>query len=427
MLKISIISICFSLTLLHAGSFEFTSIKRDSSEAISNNGLKIKSEKNVIATGYGTTHQHALNNAFKSAVEQYVGVVVDNETIMKNGKLIKDNILTASNGFIKTYKELSVDQSDGFIEVQINATVKSQEVFNKIKSLNITTISIKDLNGISSKVKDMQARKATQIKAKEDSDKILKKVLNDFLSNESLQDMLTIVITDVIINEEEVKDYKVPMNISYTLELDYKIYSQKVKQLEQVFENIGAKLQNRVDLPYVDYGYAYQEPHTPNKPTYYRPKGKKRKSELLMLVKNTKKIQNLSFTDFGILKQYGQGFKLDIWEFPKAWNDIYLFNPEKQIIWEDIFQIILELHDNNGEVLYAENITPRGKNNLLLAVIRDNYYAPYVSGNSYRTNPKILMPLFNTLVEKFDFTTRQMINVNHIDKIKNITIELEEK
>ena len=142
MLKNILIFSCLSFALLHAGSFEFTSIKRDSSGSINDSGLKIANEKEIIATGYGTTQQQALDNAFKTAIEQYIGVVVDSETMMKNGKLIKDKILTASNGFIKSYKELSVDNSDGLIEVKINALVKSQKVFNKIKSLNIATIKL---------------------------------------------------------------------------------------------------------------------------------------------------------------------------------------------------------------------------------------------------------------------------------------------
>ena len=421
MLKISLISVYLSLTLLHAASFEFTSIKRDSSGAISDSGLKIKNEKDVIATGYGTSKQQALNNAFKTAIEQYVGVVIDSETMMKNGKLIKDNILTASNGFIKTYKELSVDKSDGLVEVKINATVKSQDIFNKIKSLNITTISIEGLNGISSKIKDVQARKSTKIKAKNDAEKILKKVVGDFFSNQSVQDMLKIVITDVKIDEEKVSNENtVPMNISYTLEIDYKVYSQKVKQLEQVFENLGAKLHKRVDLPDIHHYGKF----TP---------------------KNLKKVKKLKNTDFGILKKYGQGYKLDIWKFSEDWSDIYPFNSQKDILWKDIFQIILELQDENGEVLYAENMTPsktvklpygqkkKERTDKLLSVSIVNIkmrYAPYEKlryQTGFRSQlSKILMPLFNVKVEKLDFSTKQIINVNEIDKIKNITIELEE-
>ncbi len=412
MLKNILIFSCLSFVLLYADSFEFTSIKRDSSGAINDSGLKVANEKEIIATGYGTTQQQALDNAFKSAIEQYVGVLVDAETMMKNGKLIKDKILTASNGFIKNYKELSVDNSDGLIEVKINALVKSQKIFNKIKSLNIATISINDTQDIhkriTTKIKNKQAEKTTKIKAKKDAEKILKKAIDDFFSNQSLQDMLNITITDVKIYEERVKGNKVPMKISYTLELDDKVYLQKVRQLEQVFENLGAKLHKRVDLPYLDGSW--------------------------LKIKNYEKVGKLTSTDFGIIKKYGQGYKLDIWEFPREWKDIYPFYAGKEINWKNIFQIILELKNDEGEIILADNITPH----INYVDMITFHTSPMYNGRyqaSYRGNTnKIIYPAFAKKVDSLtyvksseNFTSSQMVDINNINNLKNITIELEEK
>ena len=415
MLKKIFISCCLCFVFLFADSFEFNTIKRDASGTINDNGLNIENEKAIIATGYGVNKELALNNAFKAAIEQYVGVLVDTETIMKNGTLIKDNILTASNGFIKSYKELLIDKSDGLVSVKINALVKSQKVFNKIKSLNITTISINNSEDISkrivTKIKNNQAEKITKSNAKQDAEKILRKVVQNFFSNKSLQDIISLKITDVKIDEESVADNKVPIRITYNLLFDTQIYSQKVKQLEKTFENLGAKLYKRVDLPYF------------------------RRGELK--VKNKEKVQKLTATDYGIIKNYGQGYKLDVWKFPKEWRDIYPFNNNKTIEWESIFQIILELKNNEGEVILADNITPFVYYNSMLTF----HTAPQPQSSIYNYNAsyqshtnKIIYPMFARTANKrthlkssLNFTSTQMVDIENINNIKNITIELEEK
>ena len=61
---------------------------------------------NVMAEGTGTTPDEALKDAFRNAVRQVVGAVVDAETMVKNDELIDDKVLTYSDGFIKTYQEV---------------------------------------------------------------------------------------------------------------------------------------------------------------------------------------------------------------------------------------------------------------------------------------------------------------------------------
>jgi len=105
--------------------------------------------KNIVVTGYGVDHEKALKNAFQSAVEQQIGVFIDSEEIIKNDNIIKSNILTASNGFIQEYTELSSIVNDGLVQVKIQAKVKSQEVERKINTLNISTLKIKDSSNAS--------------------------------------------------------------------------------------------------------------------------------------------------------------------------------------------------------------------------------------------------------------------------------------
>ena len=59
----------------------------------------------VVAEGVGATPDEALKDAFRHAVRQAVGAVVDAETLVKNDEVIDDQILTYSNGFVKKYDE----------------------------------------------------------------------------------------------------------------------------------------------------------------------------------------------------------------------------------------------------------------------------------------------------------------------------------
>src|SRR6516164_7487637 len=56
------------------------------------------SKDRVIAEGVGTTADDALRDAFRAAVRQTVGTMVDAETLVKNDTVISDKVLTYSDG-----------------------------------------------------------------------------------------------------------------------------------------------------------------------------------------------------------------------------------------------------------------------------------------------------------------------------------------
>ncbi len=74
-------------------------------------GFSEEEAKSVIVSGTGGTREIALSNAFRSAVEQAVGLMVSSQSYVTNLKTIQDKVFVASDGFIETYDVLS-DQSD---------------------------------------------------------------------------------------------------------------------------------------------------------------------------------------------------------------------------------------------------------------------------------------------------------------------------
>jgi len=65
----------------------------------------------------------ALNNAFRRAVEQVVGVMVDSKTVVENSELLNDRIFSRSTGFVKTYKMTGESCEADTCRVSISATV----------------------------------------------------------------------------------------------------------------------------------------------------------------------------------------------------------------------------------------------------------------------------------------------------------------
>ncbi len=388
-------------TPIIADSFKFESIKRDAS------GLTKKDKqangfaeyKDIIATGYGVSEKKATDNAFRSAIQQYVGVIIDSETQLKNGQLIKDNILTASNGYIQEYKVLSVTNEEGLFEVEIKAVVKSQQLFKKIQALNINVITLNN-------TKDTQARIETKIKSNKDVNIILFKSMSEFISNSSLSDMLNLKINSVNIKEDKAENGKVPVEINYSISIDYDVYKNKIAKLESVFNNVGAKLINRVDLPEIS--------------NAGRQMDVKNKDKVRKFIINK---ENILF----IIKKYGDGFKTDFWEFT---NDVFNEFEGDNIGFLEKFNIILEIKGSDS-VLFADNISSsyHDIDNIILGNIYDLRYENRKFSSKYNSI-RGLMPVFltnNSSLESLDVIYKSYFPVDKIGDIKSISLELEEK
>lgn len=65
----------------------------------------------------------ALQNAFRRAVEQVVGVAVESKSVVKDSELLNDKIFARSHGFIKTYRILSETVEADAYRIRIFAAV----------------------------------------------------------------------------------------------------------------------------------------------------------------------------------------------------------------------------------------------------------------------------------------------------------------
>ena len=92
-------------------------------------------EVTLTVSSDGPTKEDATKNALRNAIEQAFGAFVSANTTILNDELVKDEIVTVSNGSIKEYKEISaVQTSDGKHMVTLSATVNLPNLITYAKS-----------------------------------------------------------------------------------------------------------------------------------------------------------------------------------------------------------------------------------------------------------------------------------------------------
>lgn len=127
------------------------------------------------AEGIGSTYDDALKDAFRKAIWQVVGVIVDAETVMKNDDISSDQVLAYGNGTIKTFEELHSIKDQGLFRVRIKAAVEKGRVIEHLKAHKVTITPIKG--------NDLYAEITTNIEKAKGVQALVRKVLKDFPLN----------------------------------------------------------------------------------------------------------------------------------------------------------------------------------------------------------------------------------------------------
>ena len=86
----------------------------------------------VQGRGVGATKEAALKDAYRDAIERAVGLYVDAEQMVKNDKLVNDQILTQSNAYIEKYDVVKESETDGLFTVRIIAIVRKTALAKKL-------------------------------------------------------------------------------------------------------------------------------------------------------------------------------------------------------------------------------------------------------------------------------------------------------
>ena len=84
--------------------------------------------KTVIVTGFGQTPEQAKKDALRQAVEAVVGADLKSTTIVKNGKLDYDKMISNTDGLIKSYEELEKYKTNGYWSVKLKVDVDKNTI-----------------------------------------------------------------------------------------------------------------------------------------------------------------------------------------------------------------------------------------------------------------------------------------------------------
>ena len=99
----------------------------------------------MTVSGYGATPEAAEKSALQKAVRKAVGEMVDAETLAQNGELIKDEVLSYSDGFVQSKKIISGPEKDedlGLFSIVIEAKVLPKKLAAKLEEAKITTSAV---------------------------------------------------------------------------------------------------------------------------------------------------------------------------------------------------------------------------------------------------------------------------------------------
>ncbi|WP_027187761.1 hypothetical protein [Desulfovibrio cuneatus] len=99
-------------------------------------------EREVLSTGLGLTEEAARKQAFRSAVQNVIGAMVITETLVQNEELVRDKVLSHSDGYISKATQVGPARplEGGLVEVTMRVTVKSDRLKAKLSDENISQV-----------------------------------------------------------------------------------------------------------------------------------------------------------------------------------------------------------------------------------------------------------------------------------------------
>ena len=101
-------------------------------------------EKDVVAIGLGVSEDAARREAYRNAVQSVIGAMVVAETIVENDALVRDKVLSHSDGYVSKAAQVGPARpaGDGLIEVTMRVTVKSGRLQQKLRDERISVSAL---------------------------------------------------------------------------------------------------------------------------------------------------------------------------------------------------------------------------------------------------------------------------------------------
>ena len=189
----------------------------------------------LVVSGQGKTQDEAKQNALRSAIEQAFGTFISAKTEILNDNLVKDEIVSVSNGNIQKYEIISESiNSQGAQTVILKATVSVSKLTGFIKSKGIEHELLGELFAFNINQKKLNEK--NEIIAIEN----LKETVSDLLKN-SFDFELT--VSEPTVNPKNVANFIVPIGVVVKANANVENYKNALlNTLEAISLNAQEKL-----------------------------------------------------------------------------------------------------------------------------------------------------------------------------------------
>ncbi len=181
----------------------------------------------IRVVGVGDTSEQARDNAYRDAMETYMGAVVVSDKEMRDFQLVKDSVLVYSSAYVERMRIISDTPQGNKRRVELDVWLSSSKIANRI-----LTIYSKEQHIDSGQVSE-QVR--TYLRSKGNGDKLLETVLDIYPYNAFVLDQQPI--------EVKLDPYRVPyLRVPYTVKWN----KNYVIALEETAKAIGDSRKNAV-------------------------------------------------------------------------------------------------------------------------------------------------------------------------------------
>lgn len=186
----------------------------------------------VRSNGIGVSQKKAIDNAVTAAIQQAVGQYVQAETIVANNEIIKDELLSYSAGYVERYNLIEhIVDNDGLHQVEILANVRSNQLLEKLKDLNI---AVRSIDGSS-----LAAKSDTQRDMQRQGARLLTEIWEKYPSS-----AYKIEIDQVDSKASSNSGDMTTLTINGTVQID----SQYIHHQEEVLEQVAIETKNNIQF-----------------------------------------------------------------------------------------------------------------------------------------------------------------------------------
>jgi hypothetical protein len=130
---------------------------------------------NITVEGHGASFEQAKQDAFTTAIQQVVGVVVVSDQEASGPRLVKDFIGSYSAGYVDHYEILNQQQDDNIWTVKVNVAVASSKIAERMMLSGNKTLQ---LNG-----EQLRDSLESQLDQRAAGDRLLTEVISSYPYN----------------------------------------------------------------------------------------------------------------------------------------------------------------------------------------------------------------------------------------------------